>query len=280
MGLVSALAVSGAMVGANSPPPRPAVTPKAAAVLSRTLRPAQAPVVTANYTCTVPLVGKQTFSATVSASAPASIDAGSPMTVSDYHLTASLSPTLVDDVITYLGATSLSGSVTVEDVDASDASPATINAASSPMPFSVSLVKGEAAPITTPAVSIGPFVAGPSGTVDITPGAYGITGTFPKVGKLSIVCPLKTTPPPVVTSTTIVPVRLAVTTGSLPLGTVGHAYSASLQAVGGAPPYHWALTKGSSLPAGLVLDPSTGVISGTPREAGTWPIVVEVSDSG
>ncbi|MHB8221027.1 MAG: RCC1 domain-containing protein, partial [Acidimicrobiales bacterium] len=52
------------------------------------------------------------------------------------------------------------------------------------------------------------------------------------------------------------------------------------QAVGGAPPYHWALTKGSSLPAGLVLDPSTGVISGTPREAGTSPIVVEVSDSG
>lgn len=50
---------------------------------------------------------------------------------------------------------------------------------------------------------------------------------------------------------------------SLPTAVVNSPYSATLQASSGTPPYTWAVTSGS-LPAGLTLNASTGVISGTP----------------
>ena len=54
-----------------------------------------------------------------------------------------------------------------------------------------------------------------------------------------------------------------ITTNSLPEGTEGAAYSQTLQVHGGKPPYIW-LTTGAELPIGLQLDPTSGVISGTP----------------
>jgi hypothetical protein len=59
---------------------------------------------------------------------------------------------------------------------------------------------------------------------------------------------------------------LSVTTTSLPNGQVGVAYSTTLAATGGATPYTWSLTSGT-LPTGLVLNTSTGAISGTPTAA-------------
>ena len=60
------------------------------------------------------------------------------------------------------------------------------------------------------------------------------------------------------------PVPLSVVTvSSLPTAVVGSSYSATLQAKSGTPPYTWSVTSGT-LPAGLTLDTSTGVISGTP----------------
>src|ERR1700676_1428176 len=58
------------------------------------------------------------------------------------------------------------------------------------------------------------------------------------------------------------PATLVVTTSSLPDGRLGTAYSQSLGATGGVPPYRWTVT-GGSLPAGLMLNGSTGLISGT-----------------
>src|ERR1700730_11153068 len=58
----------------------------------------------------------------------------------------------------------------------------------------------------------------------------------------------------------------AITTASLSGGTVGAAYSATLQASGGTSPNTWSIGTGS-LPAGLSLAGSTGVISGTPKSA-------------
>ena len=55
---------------------------------------------------------------------------------------------------------------------------------------------------------------------------------------------------------------LIVKTKSLPDGRVGQPYSDTLQASGGTVPYTWSVTP--ALSAGLVLDPATGVISGTP----------------
>jgi subtilisin family serine protease len=75
-------------------------------------------------------------------------------------------------------------------------------------------------------------------------------------------------PPPVPT----------ITTTTLPDGTVDEAYSQTLQATGGTPPFQWSLA-GGALPPGLTLAASTGAVSGTPTTAGTFPFTVRVTDS-
>ena len=70
----------------------------------------------------------------------------------------------------------------------------------------------------------------------------------------------------------------SITTTSLPSATTGTAYSATLQASGGTTPYNWTLSAGT-LPAGLTLAASTGVISGTPTTAGTVSFTVQVTDA-
>jgi len=71
---------------------------------------------------------------------------------------------------------------------------------------------------------------------------------------------------------------LTITTEALPDGIVGTQYSATLSASGGIPPYTWSISSGS-LPNGLILSPSTGAISGTPIEQGTYNFTVQVQDA-
>jgi len=71
---------------------------------------------------------------------------------------------------------------------------------------------------------------------------------------------------------------ISVTTAALPNGIVGTAYSQTLAVSNGTAPFTWALNSGS-LPAGLTLAPSTGVISGTPTTAGSSTLTVKVTDS-
>ena len=73
-------------------------------------------------------------------------------------------------------------------------------------------------------------------------------------------------------------VPLAVTTSSLPPGTVGAPYSAALAATGGAAPYTWSITSASP-PAWLSLNPSTGALSGTPTTSGSQNVTFKVTDS-
>ena len=65
--------------------------------------------------------------------------------------------------------------------------------------------------------------------------------------------------------------------GALPAGTVGSAYSSTVQATGGTPPYIYTITSGA-LPAGLVLL-SSGIISGTPTTAGIANFSIQAADS-
>jgi hypothetical protein len=74
------------------------------------------------------------------------------------------------------------------------------------------------------------------------------------------------------------PQPLVLTTSSLPNGTVNASYSAALAATGGVTPYTWSIIVGS-LPPGLALNSSTGVISGTPASAGTYTFTGQVADS-
>ena len=73
-----------------------------------------------------------------------------------------------------------------------------------------------------------------------------------------------------------VPVELAITTTSLPGGTVNETYEETLEAVGGTGEYTWSIVSGN-LSEGLSLS-SAGVISGTPTAAGTSDFTVEVND--
>ena len=57
-----------------------------------------------------------------------------------------------------------------------------------------------------------------------------------------------------------------ITTNSLPEGTEDVAFSHTLEVQGGSPPYIWSVT-GGELPIGLQLNPTSGVISGTPMIA-------------
>ncbi|MHC4714860.1 MAG: putative Ig domain-containing protein [Planctomycetota bacterium] len=74
------------------------------------------------------------------------------------------------------------------------------------------------------------------------------------------------------------PPDLEITTTSLPNGTVDVAYSETLAATGGVTPYTWSVISGS-LPSGLSLASSTGVISGTPTTEETQNFTVQVTDS-
>jgi len=86
---------------------------------------------------------------------------------------------------------------------------------------------------------------------------YGVGGTFVS-GYGSSVCPL------------------AITTGALPAGLVGTAYSQTFTGTGGLSPYTW--TEVGTLPPGLTLS-TGGVLSGVPTTAGTFAFVVTMTDA-
>lgn len=74
------------------------------------------------------------------------------------------------------------------------------------------------------------------------------------------------------------PDPLAITTATLPAGTEGTAYSATIGTSGGMAPVTFAVTAGA-LPPGLALDAGTGTVSGTPASGGSYTFTVEATDS-
>jgi hypothetical protein len=71
---------------------------------------------------------------------------------------------------------------------------------------------------------------------------------------------------------------LQITTTNLPDGMKNVAYTGTVQAVGGTSPYAWSILSGS-LPDGLTINATTGVISGTPTANGNFTFTVKVTDS-
>jgi len=75
----------------------------------------------------------------------------------------------------------------------------------------------------------------------------------------------------------VIAAALSITTTSVPNGTVGTTYTATLAASGGEPPVTWSVLSGQ-LPTGLNLS-SSGGITGTPTTAGGYAFVAQATDS-
>lgn len=71
---------------------------------------------------------------------------------------------------------------------------------------------------------------------------------------------------------------LATETTALHPWTVGQeGYNQSVSVTGGTEPYRWEAVSG--LPDGLTLDPDTGIITGTPKQSGTFTTTIAVTDA-
>ena len=77
---------------------------------------------------------------------------------------------------------------------------------------------------------------------------------------------------------TIAPPALNLTTGTLPNGTVGTPYTATVGVTGGTAPYSCTVASGT-LPAGLMFGANCAV-TGTPTVAGTSSLTVKATDAG
>ena len=71
--------------------------------------------------------------------------------------------------------------------------------------------------------------------------------------------------------------QLAITTASAPPATLGVPYSVTLAATGGIAPLTWTIASGA-LPTGLSLS-SSGTISGTPSNTGSFFVTIQVTDA-
>jgi hypothetical protein len=63
------------------------------------------------------------------------------------------------------------------------------------------------------------------------------------------------------------------------MGAAGEAYSFQLTVSGGTPPVLWQLVQGS-LPPGIQLDETSGLLLGTPRSTGEFHFILSATDSG
>jgi hypothetical protein len=112
-----------------------------------------------------------------------------------------------------------------------------------------------------------------------------ISGTPSQGGSASFTIQVKDSSSPAQTATQQLSIEVAaattplqITSGPIPSGQVGSAYSTTLAATGGVAPYIWGINSGA-LPAGLDLNASTGQIGGTPTHSGSYSFVIQVKDS-
>jgi len=69
-----------------------------------------------------------------------------------------------------------------------------------------------------------------------------------------------------------------IATANLNSATVGSSYSSLLEASNGSPPYSWDIVSGI-LPDGINIDTSSGLLSGTPSNTGSFTFTVRVTDT-
>jgi len=125
-------------------------------------------------------------------------------------------------------------------------------------------------------ISRGPLPPG----LSFEPLLNSITGTPTMAGSTSFDVQVKDANNKTATATIVITITqpISIATASLHDSFVGIAYNHAIAVTGGNPPYTFSISSGS-LPGGLILDSSSGIISGTPNLIGTSGFTVQVSDS-
>jgi len=133
-------------------------------------------------------------------------------------------------------------------------------------PYTFSIISGSLPPGLSLNTSTGAITGTPTqaGTFNFTAQVVDSTGS--KAGTATANCSIVVAPPAI---------TLACAGGT---AQVGVPYSSALVATGGVPPYTFSIISGS-LPPGLSLNTSTGAITGTPTQAGTFNFTAQVVDS-
>lgn len=128
------------------------------------------------------------------------------------------------------------------------------------------LPNGLAFNILSPGTISGVPLAGSEGTRNFV---FGVTDSAAPIHQTA------STTLPLTINLTVTPVTI--TTGSLPIGKVGQAYSSTLQGSGGTLPYSWSVAP--AMPPGLTLNASTGAIGGIPTVASNFSLSFTIRDS-
>ena len=130
-------------------------------------------------------------------------------------------------------------------------------------------------PSTSPAVTLAPG-ASCTAVINFEPSAAGtITGSVVLTDDALNAASPNYAKQTVKLSGTAEAIALSPTT--LPGATIGAAYNQTITASGGTSPY--TLVFSGSLPNGITLDVSTGKLSGTPTEAGSFNFTIQVTDN-
>ena len=215
------------------------------------------------------------------------------------HGTASVS---FDDVLTYAnnGDSATSDSFTIQDAESlavftiqvtigSSGTPTITYTPTAPPPptagaaYSQSIAGASGGtPPYTYAVTAGSLPAGltlaANGLVSGTPGAVG-TATVQVTATDSSSGPGPFSSAPATVSFVVAAPTISIAPATLSRGTVNTSYgSVTLTASGGTAPYHNYTLQSGLLPSGMTLSPS-GVLSGTPTQAGNFNFTVQVQDS-
>ncbi|RZI81142.1 MAG: cadherin-like beta sandwich domain-containing protein, partial [Pseudomonas sp.] len=174
------------------------------------------------------------------------------------------------------GVTTKSYTITVDRAQAAplaSAVTADLSANSTNNPISLAITGTTSSVAVATAASHGTATA--SGTsISYTPVAgYSGSDTFTYTATNSS----GTSAPATVTVTVSQPTLIITpSAGALPAGQVGSSYSQTISSAGGTAPYGYAA---SGLPAGLSLNTTSGVLSGTPTTAGSYTPSVIVTDA-
>ncbi|MER5319702.1 DUF7507 domain-containing protein [Streptosporangium roseum] len=147
------------------------------------------------------------------------------------------------------------------EVGAAYSVPLTVSAGTAPYTWSVGA--GSLPPGLTLNASTGVLSGTPTAA-----GGYSFTARVTDAGNVSTTREV----------TLVIAPKPAFTFPAPPSGEVGVAYSVPLTVSGGTAPYTWSVGAGS-LPPGLTLNASTGVLSGTPTAAGGYSFTVKVLDA-